>query len=167
MTRDLSAGTSILGQHDQGAHPRRMPTEALGGDPAGQPHLYVERPEQPVQRTELRLDLHHQERPTGPVPGEDIDGATLTVLSEADLYLRLPTPVAQELERLTTQPRVTLVEQPIHSRAVPERSDLHPRTHGFERSHERADRDSVDIAALDPCHRRPAAPSHSSNVLLP
>ncbi len=86
----LSPSTGVLGQHHDRAHLRRSPPEALGRDTGDEPHLCVERAEQPFHGAQLRLDLHDQERSAGRVPGEDVDGAALAVMREAHLHVRLP-----------------------------------------------------------------------------
>jgi len=104
-----------LGQNQDLADRRRIPTKTLPSDDWTVARLRVEWPERPFDRTELRLELDHEQNSGRRVPAEDVNGPAVSVAGECDLELNVPAVFAQQAATCGSQRRVAFVEKPVET----------------------------------------------------
>ena len=84
MVGDTAMVCAVLSKQHTSGDGRWLPPQALR-DLGRQPALSIERPQQLAHVDNLSLDLDHQERPVGGMPGKQVDEPALAIDRERDL----------------------------------------------------------------------------------
>src|SRR3954452_18531119 len=114
--------------NDEERRDRRSWPAPLGGDPAGEPRLAVERDEHRLQIREDGLHLDDEERAALPVARKDIDRAALAVDRKRDLGQDVPSRALQDSDHALDGCGMAGVEQPVEVLALPREPDVEPCT---------------------------------------
>lgn len=100
------------------------------------------------------LDLGHEERQRGLVPGEDVYGPALAVNPERHLGANVPARIPEQAGHQLDEAGVVLVQQSIKSLALPAQAnvDTSPESSGNPRKH--LEREATAEASFDPRNDR-------------
>lgn len=124
MPCDVPSRRGQVRQHEEAVHRRRrLPAEAVGSNRGRQALLSIVTPKGLFERRQLGLDLDHQQRPAGSMPGEDVDRSSLPAHRKCHLRRRFPTEVGQQARHPTDDRGVALVHQSIDLAAAPSNHD--------------------------------------------
>lgn len=82
MARHPPSIRPAIGHDHAGRHRFGIPAEVMA-DPACEPALAIERPEQLAHVDDLGLELDHEQRPSRRMPGEKVDDTTFALAERA------------------------------------------------------------------------------------
>jgi hypothetical protein len=149
VARNLPSDGIRLRKDDDCRHSRGTPSDAIAGNPCGEPHLRVERSEQALHRTELRLDLDDEERCGGCVPCKDVDRATLAVFRKAHFDSRLPALSIESRDDNGYETRMSLIQDTVECSTVPRHEDRESSAENIGDCGDAGKGDAVPLSAFD------------------
>ncbi len=143
-----------LGDGNPRAHGDRFPAE-LSNDHRREPPVAIDRPDQPLDVDDLRLQLHDQQGLGRRVPREEIDHPAFAPHRERSFRHNDPSRFGEHAHDDLVHRRMAGVQQAIEVRAAPAEEDVdvgpQSRGDGDELLHAH----SPEVAALDACNDRP------------
>lgn len=160
-----SPSGSIVRQ-DQKARDSSHAPPSFAGYLLGEAGLSIERPKHGLEIRHDGLDLDDQERPCRRVEGEDIDSPALAPDVEGHLGRDLPFDATKLAQHQLGQVRVSHVQQPIETFALPEQPHVDGAAKRRRHSHQNVDWDAVGSAAFDTTDDAPRNARRGGEALL-
>ncbi len=151
----------MFGEDEQSGRAPRNPSESLAGDSRRKADLLIMLPKGPLDRSDFRLDLGHQECVRPRFPRQQIDRTALPIHGIRHLGRNLPTLVGQQCRQVVAQPGVRGIEQTIQISSAPSNEQDEFRVETAQDLSERSDGHAIDPAALE---QRDLALTHADSI---
>jgi hypothetical protein len=146
-------GRSIHGaveQRKHDGHGARVPAMSPASDSRHYPSLHVQDTDRVLQVHDLGLDLYDEQGESSLVPGEHVDGSTLSVPIERFLDSNLPTGPAEPARQGVLEDGVSPVQEAGQRRPAPSQVDRQLGSKSAGGSFQRSDRQARQPTAFDP-----------------
>jgi hypothetical protein len=145
---DTSPRRSTIGDHKERPHARRAPS-TRGSESFTTANLAIEWREQSLDVRHHRLGLHNKYGGGRRVPGQDVNGAPLTIECESDLGNCLPPSTPQNSDNLLDKCSVARIEESVGGLAMPVDAEHHPSVECSNHAVDGVDADAAGPAAFD------------------
>lgn len=136
--------------HDKEARDRPGPPPARCADHPGQADLSIVRRKHRLGIRDNRLDFHDQERARRGMPAQHVNRASLAEVIERHFDRRFPAALGQQPDDAIDKGRVGCIEHPVETFAMPSNADVEIGAKCSANGFEVGQRDSTDVASLDP-----------------